>query len=84
MDAFSYLVTFISLIPALALTRVLGGLADLVQYHVRPAASRARWSALFVLWSLSSNKGMRPAAKQRCLYLSSCRRTAGAVRSTAQ
>jgi hypothetical protein len=53
MDAFSYLVTFISLIPALALTRVLGGLADLVQHHVRPAAGRVRWSALFVLWSLS-------------------------------
>jgi hypothetical protein len=53
MDAFSYLVTFIGLIPALALTRVLGGLADLVQHHVRPAAGRVRWSGLFVLWALS-------------------------------
>lgn len=53
MDAFSYLVTFIGLIPALALTRVLGGLADLVQHHVRPAPGRVRWSGLFVLWSLS-------------------------------
>ena len=53
MDAFSYLVTFIGLIPALALTRVLGGLADLVQHHVRPAAGRVRWSGLFVLWSLA-------------------------------
>ena len=52
MDAFSYLITFIALIPALALTRVLGGLADLVQHHVRPAAGRVRWSALFVAWSL--------------------------------
>ncbi|HEX8457792.1 MAG TPA: hypothetical protein VF656_10885 [Pyrinomonadaceae bacterium] len=53
MDAFSYLVTFISLIPALALTRVLGGLADLVQHHVRPRSGRVRWSGLFVLWSLA-------------------------------
>lgn len=53
MDAFSYLVTFIGLIPALALTRVLGGLADLVQHHVRPAPGRVRWSGLFVFWSLS-------------------------------
>lgn len=52
MEAFPYLATFIALIPALALTRVLGGLADLVQHHVRPAAGRVRWSALFVLWSL--------------------------------
>lgn len=52
MDAFSYLVTFIGLIPALALTRVLGGLADLVQHHVSPAPGRVRWSGLFVLWAL--------------------------------
>jgi hypothetical protein len=53
MDAFSYLTAFIALIPALALTRILGGLADLVQHHVRPAEGRVRWSALFVLWSLA-------------------------------
>lgn len=53
MDAFSYLVTFIGLIPALALTRVLGGLADLFQHHMRPSVGRVRWSGLFVLWSLS-------------------------------
>ena len=52
MDAFSYLVTFIGLIPALALTRVLGGLADLVQHHVSPARGRVRWSGLFVLWAI--------------------------------
>jgi len=52
MDAFSYLITFIALIPALALTRVLGGLADLVQHHLRAAAGRVRWSALFVAWAL--------------------------------
>lgn len=53
MDAFSYLVTFVALIPALALTRVLGGLADLVQHHLRPVPGRVRWSGLFVLWSLA-------------------------------
>ncbi|HEX8694401.1 MAG TPA: hypothetical protein VF746_18410 [Longimicrobium sp.] len=53
MDAFSYLVTFIALIPALALTRVLGGLADLVQHHLRPGSGRVRWSGLFVFWALS-------------------------------
>lgn len=53
MDAFSYLVTFIGLIPALALTRVLGGLADLVQHDVGPALGRVRWSGLFVFWSMA-------------------------------
>jgi len=53
VDAFSYLAAFISLIPALALTRVLGGLADLVQHHVSPGLGRVRWSGLFVVWALA-------------------------------
>ena len=52
MDVFSYLTTFIGLIPALALARVLGGLADLVQHHLDPGPGRVKWSALFVGWSV--------------------------------
>jgi hypothetical protein len=49
VDAFSYVATFIALIPALALTRLLGGLADLVQLHLG-GERRVRWSGLFLVW----------------------------------
>ena len=53
MDAFSYVVTFIALVPALALTRVLGGLADLVQHDIEKEGRGVRWSGLFVVWCLN-------------------------------
>jgi hypothetical protein len=52
MEAFSYLTTFISLIPALAITYVLGGLADLVQHHVGRGTGRVRWSSIYLGWAV--------------------------------
>jgi hypothetical protein len=49
MDSFSYLVTFIALVPALALARVLSGLADLIQHGLSETPGTVRWSGLYVL-----------------------------------
>lgn len=49
METFSYLVTFIALVPALALARVLSGLADLIQHGLSETPGTVRWSGLFVL-----------------------------------
>jgi len=52
VDSFSYLVTFIALVPALALARVLGGAADLVYQALNDTPGRVRWSGLFVFFAL--------------------------------
>jgi hypothetical protein len=52
VDSFSYLVTFIALVPALALARGLGGAADLVYQALNDTPGRVRWSGLFVFFAL--------------------------------
>jgi hypothetical protein len=52
MEAFTYLTTFIALVPALALARVLSGLADLVQHSLSETPGRVRWSELFVVLAI--------------------------------
>jgi hypothetical protein len=49
MENFSYLITFIALVPALALARVLTGIADLIQHGLSETPGRVRWSGLFVV-----------------------------------
>jgi hypothetical protein len=49
MEAFPYLTTFIALVPALALARVLSGLADLIQHGLSGTPGTVRWSGLFVV-----------------------------------
>ena len=49
MDPFSYIVTFVALIPALALTWLLGGTADLVQHGLSKTPGRVTWSGLFII-----------------------------------
>lgn len=49
MEAFSHLTAFLAIIPALALSRVLGGTADLLQHQLSDTPGRVRWSGLFVL-----------------------------------
>lgn len=49
MDSFSYIATFVALVPALALGRVLGGMADLVYHAFSDTPGRVRWSGLFVV-----------------------------------
>jgi hypothetical protein len=52
MDTFAYLVTFIALVPALALARVLSGVADLVQHGLSETPGRVRWSGLFLMLAI--------------------------------
>lgn len=51
MDPYSHLTTFIAIIPAFALSRVLGGAADLIQHNMDGTPGSVRWSWLFVLVS---------------------------------